>query len=132
MAFFLLGSIAVLDKGGQSLAVQGNKARALLALLLVRANCHVATDQLEDALWDGTPPPGARSTIQAHVSRLRSVLRSTNGDATLNSGAGGYKLHVDPDDLDAHRFEVLASQGVAVLEDDPRHASTLLTKALDE
>ena len=77
MSFTLLGSLAVHDRDGQAIAIPGTKARALLALLLVRANARVPTDQLEDELWDGAPPRGARSTVQAHVSRLRGVLEAT-------------------------------------------------------
>ena len=104
----------------------------MLALLLVHANRHVPTDQLEDEVWDGAPPPAARSTLHAHVSRLRSLLMATGGSATLTGGAGGYELKVDPTDIDAHRFEELAAQGGHVLSQHPRLAADLCARALDE
>jgi DNA-binding SARP family transcriptional activator len=131
-SFFLLGSLVVHDDRRRPLIVKDNEARALLALLLVRANRHVPTDQLAHELWDGAPPRGARSTIHAHLSRLRALLGSTNGSAALNIRAGGYALHVDLEELDVHRFEVLARRGSDALDDDPQLAGALLTKALDE
>ena len=86
LSFTLLGSLAVHDRDGQAIAIPGTKARALLALLLVRANGRVPTDQLEDELLDGAPPRGVRSTVQAHVSRLRGVLEAT-GSAAMLAGA---------------------------------------------
>ncbi len=104
----------------------------MLALLLVHANRHVPTDQLEDELWDGAPPPAARSTLHAHVSRLRSLLLAMGGSATLAGKAGGYELTVDPSDIDAHRFEGFAVQANRVLSDDPQLASDMCARALDE
>src|SRR6188472_602998 len=111
MSLLLLGRVAAQDRRSRPLTIPGVKARALLALLAVRANRHVPTDQLEDELWDGLPPRGARSTIQAHASRLRAVLSATGGTATLAGGAGGYQLQIDPAEIDLHRFEALVADG---------------------
>ena len=132
MGFLVLGPLAVQDDRGQPLGVQGVRARALLALLLLNANRFVSSDQLEHELWDGAPPAGARSTVQAHASRLRALLRSMNGSATLSGGAGCYQLRVDRDEIDAHRFEVHASRGREALDDHPQAAALLLGRALDE
>ena len=130
MSLFLLGRVAAQDRLARPLTIPGVKARALLALLAVRANQHVPTDQLEDELWDGAPPRGARSTIQAHASRLRAVLGATGGSATLAGGAGGYELQIDPAEIDVHRFELLVAQGGAA--DCAREAADLYARALDE
>jgi DNA-binding SARP family transcriptional activator len=132
MSLLLLGRVAAQDRLARPLTIPGLKARALLALLTVRANRHVPTDQLEDELWDGVPPRGARSTIQAHVSRLRSVLGETGCSATLEGGAGGYELRVDPADIDVHRFEVLAARGSRAAAGEAREAADLCARALDQ
>src|SRR3954447_6384366 len=132
MPFSLLGSLTVTDALGRPLAVPGSKARSLLAVLLTRANAHVPSDQLEDQLWNGAPPPGARPTLQAHVCRLRSLLRSTGGSAEIAGGAGGYRLCVDVDEIDVSRFEATLRRANDVLESDPRRASDMFAKALDE
>src|SRR4051812_5246576 len=132
MPFSLLGSLTVTDDAGRSVAVHGRKARALLALLLTRANAHIATDQLEDELWDGAPPPGARSTLQAHVCRLRSAVRATGGAATICGGSGGYMLQVADDQIDVCRFESTVAEASTMLNADPRRASDLFAEALDQ
>src|SRR5829696_163981 len=132
MPFSLLGSLTVTDDLGRSVAVHGTKARALLALLLTRANTHIATDQLEDELWNGDPPPGARSTLQAHVCRLRSVTRATSGSATICGGSGGYMLQVADDEIDVRRFEAMVADANNRVHTDPRRASDLFAEALDQ
>ena len=57
------------------------------------------------------PPDGAVKTVQAVVSRLRRAL---GGEAArLVSSAAGYRLRVEPDELDLGRFERLCADGGA-------------------
>ena len=132
MSFLLLGRVAACDHLTRPVTIQGNKARALLALLLVRANHYVSTDLLEDELWNGAPPRGARSTVHAHISRLRSVIGMAGDAAVLAGRAGGYELIVDPSAIDVNRFEGLATQGSHALAQEPREAADLCARALDE
>ena len=62
-AFRILGSLEVLD-GDRAVALGGLRQRALLALLLLRANEVVSTDRLIAELWGESPPPTARQTVQ--------------------------------------------------------------------
>jgi DNA-binding SARP family transcriptional activator len=117
MDFRILGPLEVLENG-RRLALAGSKSRALLALLLLHANETVTSDRLIDELWGEQPPGGAAKTLQMHVSRLRKAL--TSGDASGSSGPivtreGGYELTLDPEALDAHRFERLAAEARAEL-----------------
>ena len=50
MEFRILGPLEVVD-GDRPLALGGERQRALLALLLTRANEVVSTDRLIDELW---------------------------------------------------------------------------------
>jgi DNA-binding SARP family transcriptional activator len=79
----VLGPVVITDRDGQSLRIAGRKTRALLALLAIRPNHTVATELLEDELWCGSPPAGARTTLHAHVSRLRALLRTAGTTAQL-------------------------------------------------
>jgi DNA-binding SARP family transcriptional activator len=54
------------------------------------------------------PPAGAAHALQSLVSRLRRSLGSLDSVAQV---AGGYRLAVDADDVDALRFERLAATG---------------------
>ena len=113
MQFRVLGPIEVVADG-RTVALSAAKHRVLLAALLVRANQAVPTDGLIDALWEGQPPASAAKTLQTYVSQLRRELEPTAavGDwRTLRTVEGSYRLHIDPDRLDADRFERLAEEG---------------------
>ena len=111
MEFRLLGPVSLV-RDGQPVAIGGPTARAVLALLLLRAGRVVTTDQLVDALWNDEPPRSAVQTIRAYVSRLRRALaEETDPRPRLRSEASGYLLRVEPGELDARTFEVAALAG---------------------
>jgi DNA-binding SARP family transcriptional activator len=66
MDFRILGPLEVVD-ADRPLALGGERPRALLALLLTRANEVVSTDRLIDELWGASPPRQALNTIQYYV-----------------------------------------------------------------
>jgi predicted ATPase/DNA-binding SARP family transcriptional activator len=131
--FEILGPLEVRAQG-EPLPLGGAKRRALLALLLLRANEVVSTDWLIDELWGERPPETAANTLQAHVSQLRRALDAGLGDReppVLVTQAPGYMLRVPPDALDAHRFERLVREAdVAHGRGAAEEASALLTEAL--
>jgi YVTN family beta-propeller protein len=107
MQFGMLGPLEVSVNGGP-VPLGGRKQRALLALLLLHANRVVSRDRLIDALWGECPPPSAAESLDAYLSRLRKLV----GHDRLSRRAGGYVLHIAPEELDAERFErVVANAG---------------------
>ena len=102
----ILGALEVEDDSGQ-ISLGGRKQRALLALLLLRANEVVSADRLIDLLWTDDPPADASKALQVHISRLRRALES---DDALQTRAGGYLLSVDPS-FDLAQFEERAAEG---------------------
>jgi DNA-binding SARP family transcriptional activator len=72
--FALLGTLTLADGAGNPRTVPGARQRALLARLLLSANAPVSCDALAEAVWDGSPPPGAATTLRSHVRRLRVAL----------------------------------------------------------
>ena len=126
MDFRILGPLEVLDED-QPISLGGSKRRAVLALLLLHANETVGADRLIDELWGEQPPATAGKTLQVHVSRLRKEL---TGDVLVTRGSG-YELVLDPEDLDAHRFEARFGEGRSELADGrPEHALAALEDAL--
>ena len=114
--------------------IPGTKLRALLALLLLHPNQVVSTDRLVDGLWGEAPPKTAPNTLQTHVSHLRSALSGKgageNGQLVVTKFPG-YLLAVDPEQIDAGRFEHLAEAGRRALDDSaPDEAVVILTEAL--
>lgn len=130
-AFRILGPLEVLD-ADRAVALGGGRQRALLAILLLRANQVVSTDQLIEGLWGESPPPTARQTVQVYVSQLRRVLPVDGLDGrTIETRAPGYLLHVGPGELDLDRFEALFAEGrTALAGGDAEHASEILREAL--
>lgn len=131
----ILGPVEV-RHDGTPVQVRGEKPRELLALLAIRPNRPVTAEHLVDELWQGNPPPSAATALRVHIQRLRLVLeldRNPNAPSgRLPAGPHGYVLRVEPDELDAQRFErlvVLARE--AVVAGDPACAVPQLTQALD-
>ncbi len=118
--FRVLGPIEVEGAEG-SVALGGPKQRAVLALLLVRANQHVSFDSLIDGLWGEEPPESARATIHAYVHNLRRAL----GSHRIESRQPGYFLRAEADELDASRFEALVRDARRLGEDPVRAAQAL-------
>jgi DNA-binding SARP family transcriptional activator len=113
MEFRILGLMEVLD-GGRRLPLPRGRGRALLALLVLHAGEPVSADRLIDELWGESPPPTARTVVHGLVSRLRSVLEPGRGKArpgaVLQTLASGYRLAIEAEAVDAHRFKWLIDE----------------------
>ena len=110
MEYRVLGPLEVLADG-HPLKLGGVKQRALLAILLLRANEVVARDVLVDELWGEKPPSDAAHSLDVQVSRLRKALEAGTGERMLLTRRGGYVLRVASDALDLSRFESLLAEG---------------------
>ena len=123
----VLGPLRI-RRAGAPVDVSAAMPQRMLALLLARGGEAIHIDALADAMWEGRPPRTARKTIQVYAHRLRRAL---GDEDRIEFTAGGYRLHLRPDELDAERFErlsVQASQAQAAGE--PTRAATLLDEAL--
>ncbi|MFJ5528648.1 AfsR/SARP family transcriptional regulator [Streptomyces sp. NPDC093261] len=123
----ILGTTQALRPDGTTVPVGGARLRALLTVLALRAGRPVPVGLLVDEVWDGDPPADATGALQALVGRLRRTL----GPDAVESADGGYRLAAAPDDVDLHRFERLAGDGLRALGDgDPGKAAVVLDDAL--
>jgi DNA-binding SARP family transcriptional activator/WD40 repeat protein/energy-coupling factor transporter ATP-binding protein EcfA2 len=132
MEYRLLGPLTVVRDGDEvELAARPS---ALLALLLIHAGEVVSTDRIIDELWGPDTAADRKRALWVVVSRLRSSLepdRAKRDDGSIVvTQLPGYRLAVDPDAIDAHRFESMAAQGRTMLANDPDGASALLRDAL--
>ncbi|WP_344939450.1 AfsR/SARP family transcriptional regulator [Sphaerisporangium flaviroseum] len=108
----------------------GPRVRRLLALLLVDAGQVVGTQRLIDGLYGQSPPGDAANALQSQVSRLRRGL-GAEGGGLVELHPSGYRLAVDSESVDAHRFQRLAREGRrALAAGDHFQASALLREAL--
>ena len=125
MDYRILGPLEV-SAGIGPLELGGRRQRTVLAALLLNANRVTPTDQLVDVVWGEEPPPTARRSVQAYVSRLRRIL----GDDRIVSVEPGYRIRVDEAELDADRFESLTLLAHSISAADPRKALDALHEAL--
>jgi DNA-binding SARP family transcriptional activator len=110
--------------GGRPVALGGPRQRALLALLLARANEVVSADRLVDELWGERPPDSAVNALQYHVSQLRKALAPAGVVVTRDPG---YLIRLGQDELDLVRFERFTAAGQAA---PPEEAARLFREAL--
>lgn len=106
MKFLTLGPIQVL-RGGSLLGLGPPQRKVLLTRLLIEEGRPVPVPELIQCLWRDEPPPGAVSSLRAHVSRLRSVLDPAHKgpSAILVAEASGYALKVPRGARDTAVFE---------------------------
>jgi len=129
MDFRILGPLEALE-GRQRVALGGSKRRGVLALLLLHANETLSTDRMIDELWGEHPPAAAAKTLQVHISRLRKALGGGSADVVVTRDHG-YELQLDPEHLDAHRFERLVAEARTELDGGrPEAAMPALEQAL--
>ncbi|HVK24427.1 MAG TPA: AfsR/SARP family transcriptional regulator [Actinokineospora sp.] len=123
MDFQILGPVVVFDAAGEVIDLGGPVRRTLLTALLMRANRTVLTDTLVEEMWDGRPPRTAATTVHTHLSRLRSRLAAAGPDGAdrIVRDAAGYRLRVEPDELDADRFTDLLCQARTAPADAVAH-----------
>ena len=88
--FRILGPLEVVDDD-RAVMLGGQKQRALLGLLLVRAGQVVSTDKLVEGLWGEEPPKAAKNSLQNLVVQLRKLL----GQDALVTRPPGYVLQVE-------------------------------------
>jgi DNA-binding SARP family transcriptional activator len=105
LEFRLLGPLEVLGEDGP-ITVAGQRQRALLAILLLRANEVVASESLVALLWGEEPPRTAPTSLQNAVANLRKLL----GSSVLLTKVPGYVLDVDREQIDLGRFQRLVAE----------------------
>jgi YVTN family beta-propeller protein len=120
--FRILGPLEVIEDD-RPIQLGRGRERALLALLLLRANEVVSTDRLIEDLWRDGQPATAPKALQVYVSRLRKHL----GADVLETRAPGYAVVVGPEQLDLTRFERLVEEARRA---DPVDAASKLRDAL--
>jgi DNA-binding SARP family transcriptional activator len=127
--FGVLGMLDI-QHDGTAVAVSAGKQRAVLAVLLARANRVVSFGELADAVWDGAPAAGARSTIRNYIRVLRQGLGPAAGGRIVTREPG-YLIRLGEDELDLLRFAGLCEKGGAAVQASAwQRASDALGEAL--
>ncbi|WP_157255105.1 BTAD domain-containing putative transcriptional regulator [Nonomuraea typhae] len=132
MRMELLGPVRACADDGTPIEVGGVMVRALLARLALAEGEMVPVDALVDGLWGEHSRGGTVNALHGLVHRLRKALGEAIDDKeVVERAAGGYRLHVRAEDVDACRFEEKAKRGGRELAaGDVRRAASLLGEAL--
>ena len=123
LEYRILGPLEV-GANGAPVHLGGQKQRALLAYLLLRANDVVPAERLIEELWGDPAPRTAMTSLQNVVSQLRKVL----GAEPLETRSPGYRLKISPEQLDLTRFERLVKSARGT---EPAERARVLTEALE-
>ena len=108
LAVKVLGPLSV-SEDGRPVPITAGRLRTLLVALALSAGEEVSVDQLAGIVWDEAAPTHVRRTVHTYMTRLRKVL---GPDAIVTSPAS-YRLQVDPQRVDAIRFERLLDAAAA-------------------
>lgn len=108
MEVLLLGPFE-LRNGVEPVDLGELQQRYLLAVLVLHANRAVSTERLIDIVWAGQPVPKT-NLVPGYVVKLRRVLRELDEggeEIAIERTPTGYRLRVDPQCIDAVRFDTL-------------------------
>lgn len=104
----LLGSFEV-SSDGRAVPLPGARVRVVLAVLALSAGKVVPTATLIERVWGEDQPEDPRASLHNVVRRLRQRF----GDEVIQTGAVGYRLMIDPDDVDVLAFNRWAAKAGA-------------------
>lgn len=109
MWFGVLGPLEVRARSGDLVELGPPQRRMVLAVLLAETGLVVSTDRIMQAIWGEDTDPSHITSLQAHVSRLRTIL----GSGRIVTRRPGYILETSGAEIDAAQAESLAREGRA-------------------
>ncbi|WP_305788110.1 AfsR/SARP family transcriptional regulator [Symbioplanes lichenis] len=129
----VLGEVRVF-RGEHPLDLGPAKQRAVFAALALQPGETVSAGALREAVWGPAQPKSARQVVQTYVARLRHVLEPDlppRGRVhVIGSSSAGYRLAVEPGQVDVTRFRTLCAEARARATQDPPRSFELLGAAL--
>ncbi|MDH6128878.1 DNA-binding SARP family transcriptional activator [Kitasatospora sp. GP82] len=108
----LLGTVDI-QAHDQILRLGSDRERGVLASLAHDLGRPVSRETLAERIWDDDPPATAYATLQAHLSKVRRVLRTASTIEASSSGrpapeitrvAHTYRLEAEPESVDWQFF----------------------------
>ena len=101
-----IGYLGPLTIDGATAAL-GHHDRALLVALAISIGDVLDPDELAGAIWAAAPPASWRKNLQNGIVRVRRQV----GPDLIETVPHGYRLTVEPDEVDGPRFEQLVRRG---------------------
>jgi DNA-binding SARP family transcriptional activator len=134
----LLGPVTVYA-GGNRIIFTRRLRELAFAILVCAGDRHTSIESLIDRLWpdddpDTVMPPNPQQSVYEIVAAIRRALNDAGveGRAILPDGKRGYRLVIDRDCVDLHRFERLRVRARQRLEASDDEAVRLFHEAFRE
>lgn len=134
----VLGDLEVTGPDG-AIEIRAGLPRTLLTMLAARVGSVVSADALIEQLWETRAPANPANALQVQVSYLRRQLRPLGDAIAIVRDGEGYRLAMDPEAIDAVRFDALATSGTgsgarsgAAAQPMTRASALAACRALDE
>lgn len=122
--FFVLGPVRA-SRAGVDVHVGGMKQRSIVAVLVASWGRPISLDRIVDIVYGEDAGAGARNSVYTYISAIRRDLGEV-----VRREAGGYRLTVEDESIDAHRFETTVQSALSILDAHPEAAATALREAL--
>lgn len=120
---------------GRVVPLPSRAERAILTALGLVPGVARTVEALAHDIWGDERGRSWRKNIHVRISRVRGRIDAVVPDAgssVVATAVDGYQLRLDPEDVDAARFEQLLGSGRRALGDgDARAAEQLLSECLD-
>ncbi|USX54573.1 BTAD domain-containing putative transcriptional regulator [Lentzea sp. HUAS12] len=117
--------------GTRSADLGALKQRALLTVLLLNVARPVAVETLVKVLWPDRERVSARKNLQVQICRMRKALVNSGVQFRVRREGDAYRLDLDSDLVDYHRFGRLVAAGRAANSGgDHSRAKRLLFEAI--
>ncbi|MEU4839103.1 AfsR/SARP family transcriptional regulator [Nocardia testacea] len=121
----LLGRIALRRDAGL-VALPGTRARLLLVALALRPGRSRSAARLIEDVWGEEPPRSPMNALHTQISRLRAALP----EGVLEAGPAGYRLALEPEQVDLTAARQSARRaGAALAAGDPAAALAITERA---
>ncbi|GAA3542379.1 BTAD domain-containing putative transcriptional regulator [Nonomuraea rosea] len=116
---------------GEPVRLAGQRRIGVLARLALDAGQAVHADRLLTDIWADSSAATAAKQLHIVVSKLRETLAPHTTEEIIQTVPGSYRLALDPDHIDAHRFTRLAKRArTAQTQGATDAADTLYRRAL--
>ncbi|URN00178.1 AfsR/SARP family transcriptional regulator [Actinomadura madurae] len=131
VSFRILGPLRA-GVRGTPVDLGGDRARLVLAALLLEPDRPVPVDRLVDVVWRDRPPASARTQIAIAVSGLRRAFRGAGcADHVIETVRPGYRVPAQAGAIDALAAEeLIGGAREAVAAGRPAEAAELFQDAL--
>lgn len=114
------------DAGCRDVPVASRQVARLLAVLAGELRAGVSSARIAELLWPDEPPAHPAKAVQVLVSRARNA----HGAALIVRTATGYRLALDPGEVDVAAAELALREATLLLRTDPAAAETAAAAAL--